>query len=112
MGTGTHGGSVWLCVVRCRFSLGKWGKGMAMALVFIVSSIIHEQIIACAIGTSTRVSHMRSCCVAGRTACRPGCVLFLLLCGLFSLGRDGAPLQLLLQGFGTQCCCSCSVVRA
>lgn len=33
-----------------RFSLGKWSKGMAMALVFIVSSIIHEQIIACAIG--------------------------------------------------------------
>ena len=38
-----------VCASR-RFSLGKWSKGMAMALVFIVSSIIHEQIIACAIG--------------------------------------------------------------
>ena len=38
-----------MCASR-RFSLGKWSKGMAMALVFIVSSIIHEQIIACAIG--------------------------------------------------------------
>ncbi len=39
------------CGCVARFSLGKLSKGSAMALVFVLSAIVHEQIIACAIGT-------------------------------------------------------------
>ena len=36
--------------MTCSFSLGRWGKTAAMAAVFIISAIVHEQIIACAMG--------------------------------------------------------------
>jgi hypothetical protein len=44
----------WLLICNCAcgsFSLGRFNKLIAMALVFLISAIVHEQIIACAMGT-------------------------------------------------------------
>jgi hypothetical protein len=47
-----------------RFSLGRYNKAFATAAVFIVSAIVHEQIIACAMGTRAI-----SGCACGRSCC-------------------------------------------